>query len=159
MQNDRQVGDGRYRSQQSHEFCQSWRWMGQWLRLVADVLLKRQDIHYYSPIWILTYFWRSYETGIPGQLPTSLIPQIKTFISTSDISLLSQALSPLSLLLELAAASTFPEVEHDLLKDIYSITHSPLISGVALESLFKFYTSLRQPVRYTRCPKSRNFCR
>jgi cullin-associated NEDD8-dissociated protein 1 len=53
-------------------------------------------------------------------------------------------LSTLSLLLELAPASTFLEVEHDLLKDIYSVTHSPLISGVALESLFKFYASLVQ---------------
>ena len=93
---------------------------------------------------VLTYVYRSYETGIPGQLPTSLIPQIKTFISTSDIPLLSQALSTLSLLLELAPASTFLEVEHDLLKEVYSVTHSPLISGVALESLFKFYASLVQ---------------
>jgi cullin-associated NEDD8-dissociated protein 1 len=51
-------------------------------------------------------------------------------------------LSTLSLLLELAPASTFPEVEHDLLNDIYNVTHSPLISGAALESLFRFYSSL-----------------
>ncbi len=50
----------------------------------------------------------------------------------------------LSLLLELAPAITFPEVEHDLLNDIYSVTYSPLISGVALESLFRFYSSLVQ---------------
>jgi cullin-associated NEDD8-dissociated protein 1 len=53
-------------------------------------------------------------------------------------------LSTLSLLLELAPTSTFPEVERDLLNDIYNITHSHLISGVALESLFRFYSSLVQ---------------
>jgi len=86
----------------------------------------------------------SYKSGIPADIPTSLIPQIKTYISTTDISLLSQAMSTLSLLLELAPSVTFPEVEHDLLNDIYNVTHSPLISGFALESLFRFYSSLVQ---------------
>ena len=50
----------------------------------------------------------------------------------------------MSLLLELAPSVTFPEVEHDLLNDIYNVTHSPLISGLALESLFRFYAALVQ---------------
>ena len=86
----------------------------------------------------------SYGAGIPSDLPSSLIPQIKTYISTADISLLSQALSTLALLLELSPAITFPEVEHDLLNDIYNVSHSPLISGVALESLFRFFAALVQ---------------
>ena len=73
-----------------------------------------------------------------------MIPQIKVYISTSDISLLAQALNTLALLLELSPALTFPEVEHSLLNDIYNVTHSPLVSGVALESLFRFYGSLVQ---------------
>ncbi|KAJ3507237.1 hypothetical protein NLJ89_g6418 [Agrocybe chaxingu] len=85
---------------------------------------------------------KSYQSGIPADLPSSLIPQVKTYISTADISLLSQALSTLALLLELSPAATFPEVEHDLLNDIYIVTHSPLVAGVALESLFRFYSAL-----------------
>jgi cullin-associated NEDD8-dissociated protein 1 len=50
----------------------------------------------------------------------------------------------LALLLELAPSITFPEVEHDLLNDIYTVTHSPLVSGVALESLFRFFSALVQ---------------
>lgn len=53
-------------------------------------------------------------------------------------------MSTLSLLLELAPSITFPEVEHDLLNDVYNVTHSPLISGFALESLFRFFSSLVQ---------------
>ncbi|CAA7267741.1 unnamed protein product [Cyclocybe aegerita] len=87
---------------------------------------------------------KSYQSGIPADLPSSLIPQVKTYISTADISLLSQALSTLALLLELSPAATFPEVEHDLLNDIYTVTHSPLVAGVALESLFRFYSALIQ---------------
>ncbi|KAF9482351.1 TIP120-domain-containing protein [Pholiota conissans] len=87
---------------------------------------------------------KSYKSGIPPDLPASLIPQVKAYISVSDISLLSQALSTLALLLELSPTITFPEVEHDLLNDIYTVTHSPQVSGVALESLFRFFASLVQ---------------
>lgn len=47
-------------------------------------------------------------------------------------------------MLETAPTTTFPEVEHDLLNDIYAISHSPLVSGPALEALFKFYSALVQ---------------
>ncbi|KAF8174733.1 armadillo-type protein [Pholiota molesta] len=65
---------------------------------------------------------KSYKSGIPPTLPSNLIPQVKTYISTTGY---------VSLLLELAPSITFPEVEHDLLNDIYTVTHSPLVSGVA----------------------------
>jgi len=84
----------------------------------------------------------SYISGIPPALPPSLIPQIKAYISTSDISLLSQALSTLALLLELSPSVTFPQVESGLLNDIYNIAHSPLVAGVALDSLFRFFSAL-----------------
>ncbi|PPQ63540.1 hypothetical protein CVT24_004770 [Panaeolus cyanescens] len=87
---------------------------------------------------------RSYKSGLAADLAPNLIPQVKNYISTSDISLLSQALSILALLLELSPSTSFPEVEHDLLNDIYAVAHSPLVSGVALESLFRFFTALVQ---------------
>ncbi|KAF8907661.1 armadillo-type protein [Gymnopilus junonius] len=87
---------------------------------------------------------KSYTNGIPSNLPSNLVPQVKPYISTSDISLLSQALSTLALLLELSPSITFPEVESDLLSDIYSVAHSPLVSGVALDSLFRFFAALVQ---------------
>ncbi|TEB18995.1 ARM repeat-containing protein, partial [Coprinellus micaceus] len=87
---------------------------------------------------------KSYSAGVPADLPSALVPQIKPYVSTSDIALLAQALSVLAILLETAPATTFPEVEHDLLNDIYAISHSPLVSGPALEALFKFYSALVQ---------------
>ncbi|KAF9074038.1 armadillo-type protein [Rhodocollybia butyracea] len=85
---------------------------------------------------------RSYSTGVPSGLPSALISQIKPYLTISDISLLSQALGTLTVLLELAPASTFPEVEAHILTDIYAISHSPLISGASLDSLLNFYAAL-----------------
>jgi len=42
----------------------------------------------------------------------------------------------------LAPASTFPEVEQELLSDIYVIVHSPLVTGVAFEAALVFFGSL-----------------
>ncbi|KAF8212549.1 armadillo-type protein [Mycena galopus ATCC 62051] len=75
-------------------------------------------------------------------LPPALVPQIKSYLSTSNIPLLSQVLSLLALLLELAPATTFPEIESDLLPDVYRIAHSPLVSGAALDSLLGFCSAL-----------------
>ena len=88
-----------------------------------------------------------YQSGIPADLPPSLIPQIKLYVGTSDISLLSQALSILALLLELSPPITFPVVEKELLADIYQIAHSPLVSGAALDSLLAFFSALVQADR------------
>ncbi|CAK5269861.1 unnamed protein product [Mycena citricolor] len=87
---------------------------------------------------------RSYSSGIPSGLPSILVPQIKNYLKTSDIPLLSQAFSLLALLLELAPQSTFPEVEADLLTDVYAIAHSPLVSGVTLDSMLGFFSALVQ---------------
>lgn len=89
-------------------------------------------------------FNRSYTSGVPNDLPLHLIPQVKGYLSTADFSLLSQSLNIIALLLETSPASTFPEVERDLLPDLYVIAHSPLISGAALESLFGFFAVLVQ---------------
>ncbi|KAJ6584561.1 armadillo-type protein [Mycena capillaripes] len=85
---------------------------------------------------------RSYTSGVPTALPPALVPQVKSYLSTSDIPLLSQALSLLALLLELAPTTTFPEIESDLLPDIYRVAHSPLVSGAALDSLLSFCAAL-----------------
>lgn len=79
---------------------------------------------------------------MPADLPPVLIPQLKPYISTSDVSLLSQALTIFAILLDSAPAVTFPEIEKDLLNDIYAIAHSPLLSGAALESLLAFFEAL-----------------
>lgn len=65
-------------------------------------------------------------------------------MSTSDISLLSQSLTILGLLLELSPTTTFPEVEREVLPEIYTIAHSPLLSGAALDSMLVFFGSLVQ---------------
>lgn len=84
----------------------------------------------------------SYTTGLPPNLAEGIVPQVKVYLSTSDISLLSQALSILALLLELSPSTTFPEIERDLLPGIYRIAHSPLVSGAALDSLLSFFSAL-----------------
>ncbi|KAG7090596.1 hypothetical protein E1B28_009701 [Marasmius oreades] len=85
---------------------------------------------------------RSYTAGVPAELPSVLITHIKPYLTVSDIALLSQALTTLSVLLKLAPAITFPEVEKFLLSTIYTISHSPLVSGSALDSLLAFYAAL-----------------
>ncbi|KAF7365527.1 Cullin-associated nedd8-dissociated protein 1 [Mycena venus] len=85
---------------------------------------------------------RSYTGGVPAALPSALVPQVKPYLSINDIPLLSQALSLLALLLELTPTTTFPEIESDLLPDVYRIAHSPLVSGAALDSLLSFCAAL-----------------
>ncbi|KAI0075919.1 ARM repeat-containing protein [Panus rudis PR-1116 ss-1] len=109
--------------------------------------------------WILSLLKKSGRTGksdvftcldallrryqkLPDDLPASLIPQLKPFLSTSDISLLAQALSIIATLLSLSPAQTFPEVESEVLKDIYQLAHSPLVVGAAFDSLIAFFASL-----------------
>ncbi|TFK71706.1 TIP120-domain-containing protein [Pluteus cervinus] len=87
---------------------------------------------------------KSYSSGFPPALATSLVTQVKGYVSAADISLLSQALSVLTLLLELSPSTTFPEVEKDLLPTIYRISHSPLVSGAALDNLLGFFSALVQ---------------
>lgn len=67
---------------------------------------------------------------------------VKSYLTTSDIPLLSQSLSSLALLLQLAPSATFPEVEQELLKDIYTIAHSPLVSGAPFDSVLAFFAAL-----------------
>jgi cullin-associated NEDD8-dissociated protein 1 len=81
---------------------------------------------------------------VPANLLRTLTPQLKSYVSTSDISLQSQALSLFALLLELSPKSTFPEVEREVLMDVYTIAYSPLTSGAALDSVMGFFGALVQ---------------
>jgi cullin-associated NEDD8-dissociated protein 1 len=93
---------------------------------------------------LLTHYLRSYRSGVPADLIPTLIPQIRTYISTSDIVLLSHSLTLVAILLELSPSTTFPAVERDLLPGIYVIAHSPLVSGAALDSTLAFFSALVQ---------------
>ncbi|KAG6854209.1 hypothetical protein C0991_009522 [Blastosporella zonata] len=87
---------------------------------------------------------KSYTSGVPPALAPALVAQVKPYISINDIALLSQSLSILALLLKLTPQTTFPVVEKYLLADIYVISHSPLLSPAALDSLLSFYSALVQ---------------
>jgi len=87
---------------------------------------------------------RAYAGGLPADLPPALVPQLKGYIATSDIALLAQALAILALLLEAAPTGTFPQVEAALLPEIYRVAASPLVSGPALDALFRFFGALVQ---------------
>ncbi|CDO71748.1 hypothetical protein BN946_scf184920.g32 [Trametes cinnabarina] len=79
---------------------------------------------------------------IPADLPPSLIPSLKAYISTADILLLGSTLDIIALLLELAPKTTFPEVERDILQDVYGVAHSPLLAGAPFESVLAFFAAL-----------------
>lgn len=81
---------------------------------------------------------------MPAAAAPTLIEQVKPFLSTTDISLLSQALLTLSVTLQVTPATSFPEIEKGLLNTIYTISCSVLLSGAALDSLLAFYGALVQ---------------
>lgn len=63
-------------------------------------------------------------------------------MNATDITLLGSALDIIALLLELAPSTTFPEVERDVLPDVYAISHSSLLAGAPFESLLAFFGAL-----------------
>lgn len=65
------------------------------------------------------------------------------YISVNDISLFSQSLYILALLLQLSPKVAFPEVEREQhLKAVCAIAHSPVVSGAALNALLAFFGAL-----------------
>ncbi|EIW86241.1 TIP120-domain-containing protein [Coniophora puteana RWD-64-598 SS2] len=85
---------------------------------------------------------KRYQNGIPADLSPNLILLVKSFVTTADISLLGHALTIVAVLLELAPAQAYPEVESELLSSIYEIAHSPNLSGAALDALLNFLGAL-----------------
>jgi cullin-associated NEDD8-dissociated protein 1 len=85
---------------------------------------------------------RSYRGAVPDQLPEALINILSPYMSTGDISLLSHSFIVLSTLLEVHPAATYPLVENKLLKNIFVLSLTPLLSGASLDSLLTFYSNL-----------------
>jgi cullin-associated NEDD8-dissociated protein 1 len=83
-----------------------------------------------------------YRAGVPADLAPHLIPQLEPYLTTADIALLSQALTTLTILLQCSPTSSFPEVEREVLHDIYPLAHSPLVSGACLDALLGFFGAL-----------------
>ncbi|EIW65195.1 ARM repeat-containing protein [Trametes versicolor FP-101664 SS1] len=81
-------------------------------------------------------------SAIPADLSANLIPTLKAYIIPADILLLGAALDIIALLLELSPVATFPEVERDVLTDVYGIAHSPLLAGAPFDSVLAFYAAL-----------------
>jgi cullin-associated NEDD8-dissociated protein 1 len=107
-------------------------------------LVKRSGKTGKSDIFVAIEVLLGRYTTVPVDLAPALVPLVKTYLNTSDISLLALALSVLSQLLLLSPSSSFLEIERDVLSDIYVIAHSPLVSGVALDSLLDFFSALVQ---------------
>lgn len=111
--------------------------------ICLDLLLKRfVHPHSYTSTSLTPPSLSRYGSGLPADLPRTLLPHLRPYVSTSDIPLLAHTVATIALLLRLAPSTTFPLVEREFLKDVTDISCSPLASGVALESLLSFYGSL-----------------
>ncbi|PCH33074.1 ARM repeat-containing protein [Wolfiporia cocos MD-104 SS10] len=111
----------------------------QWLL----ILLKKSGRSGKSDMFgCLDALLRRYKAGLPADLPATLIPPLKSYITTTDISLMAQAVSIVATLLELSPAITYPEVESEVLGGIYNIAHSPLVAGAAFDSILAFFAAL-----------------
>jgi len=97
--------------------------------------------HSSSCYWSLIIVNR-YDNSVPINLLCTLIPQLKLYVSTTDISLQSKALSLFVLLLQLSPKSTFLEVECEVLEDVYGIAYSPLTSDATLDLALTFFGAL-----------------
>ncbi|KZT08972.1 TIP120-domain-containing protein [Laetiporus sulphureus 93-53] len=117
-------------------------WVNGCLRWLLGLLRKSGRSGKADMFVCLDALLRRYQAGVPADLPPSLLPSLKSYITTSDIQLMSQALSIVALLLELSPKITFPEVEAELLKDMYDIAHSPLVAGAAFDSILAFFAAL-----------------
>lgn len=93
-------------------------------------------------IIVHTFFSFRYKDGIPDELLNSVAPQLKPYLSTNEVSLLSQALQLLTLLIQSSPLTAFPVIEAEFLTTINNIAYSPLVSGTTLESLLNFYAAL-----------------
>ncbi|KAK1235725.1 hypothetical protein PQX77_001032 [Marasmius sp. AFHP31] len=117
-------------------------WVNECMEWLVGLLKKAGRAGKAETFVAIDVLLRSYTSGVPNTLPGTLIAHIKPYLTVTDIALLSQSFNTLSALLEMAPTVTFPEIEKTLLSTIYSISHSPLVSGNALDSLLGFYAAL-----------------
>ncbi|KAI8983266.1 ARM repeat-containing protein [Trametes punicea] len=116
-------------------------WVSGCIEWVMTLLRKSGRLGKIEAFNCLDSLLRRY-SQIPPDLPPSLIPSLKPYITSADILLLGSALDILALLLELAPKATFPEVERDVLQEVYEIAHSPLLAGAPFESVLAFFAAL-----------------
>jgi cullin-associated NEDD8-dissociated protein 1 len=73
---------------------------------------------------------------------TETVNQLKQYLTIADITVLSQALTTLSVLLRLYPRVTYPVIESQILAIISSLVCSPMVAGAALNSTEEFYGTL-----------------
>ncbi|KAF8525252.1 armadillo-type protein [Hysterangium stoloniferum] len=117
-------------------------WVNGCIEWVSNVLKKRGRAGKLDAFVTLNSLIGKYKSGIPTDLAPHLIPQLGLYLTTTDIALLSQSLITLTILLQCSPASSFPEIERSVLKDIYPLAHSPLVSGASLDALLGFFGAL-----------------
>lgn len=79
---------------------------------------------------------------VPDTLVSETVNQLKQYLTIADITVLSQALTSLSLLLKLYPKTTYPIVEGQILGVVSGLACSSLVSGAALSSMEVFYGTL-----------------
>jgi cullin-associated NEDD8-dissociated protein 1 len=80
--------------------------------------------------------------GIPDQFITETISQLKQYLTIADITVLSQSLTTLSLLLKTYPRVTYPIVEKEAMTLVSGLACSPLVSGTTLNAVEEFYGNL-----------------
>lgn len=78
---------------------------------------------------------------LPKKTAASLIPDLNTFISASDLTNLPYALSVLTGMLKTPKSSIKPSLETDLLPSVVDLVKSPSIHGSSLEALLDFFAT------------------
>ncbi|KAI0307414.1 TIP120-domain-containing protein [Multifurca ochricompacta] len=126
----------------AHDADISEQWVNSCVDWAIKLLTKNGRTGKAEVFECLSMLLSRYENGVPANLLRTLIPQLKSYVSSTDISLQSQALSLFALLLQLSPKSTFLEVEREVLEDVYGIAYSPLTSGAALDSVLAFFGAL-----------------
>lgn len=78
---------------------------------------------------------------LPKKTAGSLIPELKPFISASDLTNLPYVLSVLTGMLKTPKSAIKPSIEKDLLPSVVDLTKSPSIHGSSLEALQDFFAT------------------
>lgn len=79
--------------------------------------------------------------NLPLKITGSLIPDLKPFISASDLTNLPYALSVLTGMLKAPKFGIQPSIENDILPAVIGLIKSPSIHGSSLEALQEFFTT------------------
>lgn len=83
-----------------------------------------------------------YPSGPPSGTTNILAPQILPFLSVSEVSHFTNALSVFTLLLKLSPKDSYAAIESDVLPILYPTAVSSLPSGVLQDTLAEFFSAL-----------------